>query len=179
MKSKELICKKEGETCDEVYCYKLKEHDFKYGIGILLLLMIFICTLTLGNNNTVMDYISFAGTVSSLILSILAIMMTLLSESKVEETKTRLANLVDMIGRASTDINKQVNKNMMIQKSLEERFPVYQKILEKQDLLIEKIKSIEEHTQNIEKGIQKSNLKGRSWNSIKKMDIKNERDNNG
>lgn len=106
MKTIKIDCDKDTSNCNDSYCHKLKEHDFKYCIGILFLVIVFICTLTLGNNSKVMEYFSFAGTVSSLILSVLAIIMTILSEYKNEGTKASMENMLKQTAESVKEIRK-------------------------------------------------------------------------
>ena len=105
MRTMKPICQNDANECKQSYCHKLKENDFKYCIGILFLIIVFICTLTMGNNSKVMEYISFAGTVSSLILSVLAIIMTMLSESKNEGTKANIDVILSETRQSVDKIN--------------------------------------------------------------------------
>lgn len=117
-----------SNRCEEGYCRKLVEHDFKYVMLLLFFIVVFICTLVLGNNDKVMEYISFAGTVSSLILSVLAIIMTMLSESKNEGTKANIDSILSETQKSVSKINEFTNNIEEISKELHEYRNDIQKI---------------------------------------------------
>lgn len=119
-KTIEHNCSNNSRNCEEGYCRKLVEHDFKYIMLLLFFIVVFICTLVLGNNNKVMEYISFAGTVSSLILSVLAIIMTMLSESKNEGTKASIDSILSETQKSVDKINEFTNNIAQISKELHE-----------------------------------------------------------
>lgn len=159
--------------CEVRPCTRLLKRDFKYSVSILLGLIVLLITSKFGNNIQLQNYISFGSTLSSIILSVLAIFMTMLSESKSDATKTRLENLTSLIETASSSTRNQVKKITKIYKSMEERYETYEKILEKQDELISKLEALDERTKNIEEGIVKSNYKNESnkW-ANKKMIVR-------
>ena len=119
-KTIEHSCSNNSHNCEESYCRKLVEHDFKYIMVLLFFIVVFICTLVLGNNSKVMEYISFAGTVSSLILSVLAIIMTMLSESKNEGTKASIDSILSETQKSVDKINEFTNNIDKISKELHE-----------------------------------------------------------
>lgn len=67
---------------EEKECEKLLKKDIVYCFIIFFLFVVGLLTWKLGDNKTVFDQISFAGTVSSIILSVIAIFMTIASENK-------------------------------------------------------------------------------------------------
>lgn len=140
-------------------CVRLVKRDFKYSVIMLLGLLILIITSRFGDNEKLLDYISFGSTLTSIILSVLAIFMTLLAESKSDETKTRLENLTTTIEKASDAIEKQAVTISSIYQKMEERFPLYEKMLQKQDEILERMESLEKSTKSIEEGIKKRNFK--------------------
>ena len=119
-KTIEHSCSNNSHNCEESYCRKLVEHDFKYIMVLLFFIVVFICTSVLGNNSKVMEYISFAGTVSSLILSVLAIIMTMLSESKNEGTKASIDSILSETQKSVDKINEFTNNIDKISKELHE-----------------------------------------------------------
>lgn len=119
-KTIEHSCSNNSHNCEESYCRKLVEHDFKYIMVLLFFIVVFICTLVLGNNSKVMEYISFAGTVSSLILSVLAIIMIMLSESKNEGTKASIDSILSETQKSVDKINEFTNNIDKISKELHE-----------------------------------------------------------
>ena len=119
-KTIEHNCSTNSHNCEESYCRRLVEHDFKYIMVLLFFIVVFICTLVLGNNNKVMEYISFAGTVSSLILSILAIIMTMLSEHKNEGTKANIDIILSETQKSVNKVNEFTDNINRISKELHE-----------------------------------------------------------
>lgn len=138
---------------------------------VFLALIILLLTVRLGDDSQLLNYISFGSTLTSIILSILAIFMTMLAESKSDATKTRLENLTSIIEKSSESIEKQVDDINNIYKEMAGRFPVYEKILTQQATLMEKMESLEERTKNIEEGIKKKNFEGdvNAWYAKKKI----------
>ena len=146
--------------CNLRPCNRLLKRDFKYYMFVFLALIILLLTARLGDDSQLLNYISFGSTLTSIILSILAIFMTMLAESKSDATKTRLENLTSIIEKSSESIEKQVDDINNIYKEMAGRFPVYEKILTQQATLMEKMESLEERTKNIEEGIKKKNFEG-------------------
>lgn len=157
--------------CDLRPCNRLLKRDFKYCMFIMLTLLILLLTVKLGNDQNLFAFISFGSTLTSIILSVLAIFMTMLAESKNDATKTRLENLTTVIEKSSSTIEKQVENINKIYNEMSSRFSLYENILKQQNQLMDKMKILEEHTKNIEDGIQKKNFgdKGQDWDSNKKI----------
>ena len=155
--------------CDLRPCNRLLKRDFKYCMLMMLALLILLLTVKLGDNKELLNYISFGSTLTSIILSVLAIFMTMLAESKSDATKTRLENLTSVIEKSSSSIEKQVDAINKIYREMSDRFPVYEKISTQQNELVKKIEKLEEHTKNIEDGIQKKNFEDKSqvWDNKK------------
>lgn len=143
----ECKCSNEHEdsSCKISYCHKLKEHDFKYCLTVLFLIIVFICTLTLGNDGKVMEYISFAGTISSLILSVLAIIMTMLAEYKNEGTKASIDSSLQAIKDTADDIKGYKNYIGDVKRRV--------------DKSLENIENINEHIENYNDKLNNLSLK--------------------
>ena len=150
----DCINSKGMQRCELRSCNRLLKRYFKYCVLILIILIILLITGKFGDNSQLLDYISFGSTLSSIILSILAIFMTMLAESKSDATKTRLENLTSLIETASESIKDQVEKIEKVYKAMEERYPTYEKILENQDQLITRLEKLEESNKKIQEGIK-------------------------
>lgn len=99
-----------GKTeCKDDYCHILIENYYRYCMVIVFFVFVFICTLTMGDNSKLTEYISFAGTISSLILSVLAIMMTILSDFKNEKNKYQLDKTLDNLQLVQTKLTNNLN----------------------------------------------------------------------
>ena len=71
--------KKNKQICS---CERLVTRDFVYIIIISILIIIFILTMTLGNTAEANNRFSFASTITSIVLSVVAIIMSLFAEYK-------------------------------------------------------------------------------------------------
>lgn len=71
-------------------CSSLIKRDFLYIVIILMIIGIGLVTKVFAEDQKAIDLVSFASTITSIILSILAIFMTLISEYKNENTKTKI-----------------------------------------------------------------------------------------
>ena len=137
-------CSKQMGDCKEYYCHKIKERDYLYCVILLFIVIVFICTITMIRDENVADYLSFAGTVSSIILSVLAIIMTILAEKKMEVEKIKTDNLVATM-EACTDKTKENLKKI---KSFESKID---KVIEKEEVLISSQNEIKNILQKYEK----------------------------
>lgn len=154
----------EEKTCTEKYCHKLKEHDYKYSIAILLLGIVFISTITMADDKKLSEYISFSSSISSIILSILAIILTLLSEAKNEAVQSKIDIFIDNIKVYS----KQSEDNIKKAESILKKFQEFD------DKLEEVIKSQREMKAHLEKFGEKTVSKAfnrndkKQWKDIEK-----------
>lgn len=85
---------------EEKECEKLLKKDIVYCFIIFFLFVVGLLTWKLGDNKTVFDQISFAGTVSSIILSVIAIA----SENKNTSMSGIIEKAKDSIVDADEDI---------------------------------------------------------------------------
>lgn len=134
-------CHKVNE-CKEVYCHKLKEHDYKFCMVILFFVIVFICTISMGNNDEVAKLLSFAGTLSSIILSVLAIILTLLADKKAEYERLKTDNLVSCMASYSNQIKESLSKAQDIVDKLNGLEEKVKDVLEKEKHLIQLQKEI-------------------------------------
>lgn len=146
-------------------CVRLVKRDFKYSVIMLLGLLILLITNHFGDNDKLLNYISFGSTLTSIILSVLAIFMTMLAESKSDETKTRLENLTTTIERVSETISRQARRISDIYTKMEERFVIYERMVKKQDEILERMAALQKSTKSIEEGIKKRSFKDAPQNS--------------
>lgn len=103
-------CSKQEENCKKYYCHKIKERDYLFCIITLFIVIVFICTITMRGKDNVSEYLSFAGTVSSIILSVLAIIMTILAEKRAEVEKIKTDNLVTILDVCTKKNEDNLNK---------------------------------------------------------------------
>lgn len=144
---------------EEKECEKLLKKDIVYCFIIFFLFVVGLLTWKLGDNKTVFDQISFAGTVSSIILSVIAIFMTIASENKntsmsgiIEKAKDSIVDADEDIQNNTKKLSKSINKNKKILDLINQHFCKFDD-LEKRitDLRsgVEEFRSIlDENTQN-------------------------------
>lgn len=92
---------------------KLKLH-IKYILGISISIIAIVIIASCYWNSKFVDEVSFAGTISSIILSVIAIIMTIVGEQKSDNTKNKLENVSDNLIEIKDDISKEVEKLMRL-----------------------------------------------------------------
>lgn len=118
---------------------KITIRDYKWLVVILIIIIVFLTAMYWGGDKDFADKIAFSGTLSSIILSVLAIIMTLLSEAKNDEIKS-------LINVAANEIRKSVKSLQIIEK----RMPV-----DRLDKILSRIESLEKRTKHVEGLIEK------------------------
>lgn len=114
---------------EEKECEKLLKKDMVYCFIIFFLFVVGLLTWKLGDNKTVFNQISFAGTVSSIILSVIAIFMTIASENKntsmggiIEKAKDSIVDADEDIQNNTKKLSKSINKNKKILDVINQHF---------------------------------------------------------
>lgn len=91
--------------CDRKCVYLLKK-DFIYISVIAGMVIVVLLTLTFVNNENAVNYFSFAGTLSSIILSVVAIFMTINSENESKDAKTQLDRSIVKMEESTSAVKK-------------------------------------------------------------------------
>ena len=82
-----------------------------YIVGFLCFAIIAIISAKYGGpNNNIFDYLSFGSTITSLVLSVLAILVTVQSSSDLYKQFTRIDNATDKVARVSKQIDKTLEE---------------------------------------------------------------------
>ncbi|HAT4125217.1 TPA: hypothetical protein I9Z60_001568 [Clostridium perfringens] len=98
---------------------KLNIHMF-YWILILLLTTIVLFTTRAYSNESLAEQVAFGATLSGIILSVIAIIMTLIGETKSDNTKDKLLNLSEDLEKIVNDIkNTTSNLEGAVQSTIE------------------------------------------------------------
>lgn len=87
---------------------KLKIH-VKYIIGISIGITALVIVESGYQSDYFVDQVSFAGMISSIILSVIAIIMTIIGEAKTDNTKNKLEEVSENLIKVSEDINKSIS----------------------------------------------------------------------
>lgn len=102
-RGRETICK--DENCGEgKQCKTVMAKDFVYMATIFAIVVVIAVSFAMYNDNTAVAYFSFAGTVTSIILSVIAIIMTIESERKSDNAKAQL----DVAVQAMKEMNEEL-----------------------------------------------------------------------
>ncbi|MDD3224343.1 MAG: hypothetical protein PHX70_06530 [Clostridium sp.] len=126
---------------DEVdnYNYKMEIQKLKinltYGIIIFIMSIATVITWACSNKTKFVDEVSFASTISSIILSVIAIIMTIIGEEKTDNTKNKLVELSDNLETITNDI-KDSTKGLERLSGLDDK-------LNKIDNMVERVKHME------------------------------------
>ena len=143
-----------AKDCTDVYCNRIKEHDYKFCIVILFFVIVFICTLSMGSNDEISKLLSFAGTLSSIILSVLAIFLTLMADKKSEYERLKTDNLVTRMETYTNETKASLAKAESIVEKLENLERKVDDVLKKEEKLIKIQNEIKD---NINEYNQKTN----------------------
>jgi hypothetical protein len=138
-----LICdyfseKKSGSTNAECRLSKkvVKLHR-NYIAGILGFAIIMLLTAKFGGpNNAIFEYLSFGSTITSLVLSILAIFVTVQSSSDLYKQFARIDNATDTINSVSEQIEGTLSEIQKVEKDLSK---VSQNISSQMENIVERI----------------------------------------
>ena len=87
-------------------CILLLKKDFIYFGIIAGIVIVVLLTLTFANNRDAVNYFSFAGTLSSIILSVVAIFMTINSENESKDAKSQLDRSIIQMEKVVEDIKR-------------------------------------------------------------------------
>ncbi|WP_238899348.1 hypothetical protein [Clostridium sp. YIM B02500] len=119
---------KHNELSEEVKYEKMKLH-IKYVLGIALTSTSLTIVAACFTKNKFVNEVSFASTVASIILSVIAIIMTIVGENKSENTKDKLINLsedlegiVQKIEKTTSEFENAVKLNSKIKTIIENKF---------------------------------------------------------
>ena len=89
---------------------KGKAKDIIYMSAIFSMLLVVAVSFAMYRNDVAFDYLSFAGTVTSIVLSVIAIIMTISSERKSDNVKAQLDLTVREMKQINEDLSKKVAK---------------------------------------------------------------------
>lgn len=111
-----LFERKTSETSECLMSKKIIKIHRNYIAGFLGFAIIMLLTAQYGGpNNAIFEYLSFGSTITSLVLSILAIFVTVQSSSDLYKQFTRIDNATDTINNVSIQIEKTLNGGAAIE----------------------------------------------------------------
>ena len=101
---------KSQSSKDNISAQKITKLHRNYIVGFLGFAIIMLLSAKYGGaDNNIFDYLSFGSTITSLVLSVLAIFVTVQSSSDLYKQFTRIDNATDTI----TNVSKQIDKTLI------------------------------------------------------------------
>lgn len=102
-------------------CTILAERDVLYLTILFVFVIIFLVTITMGSSDESNKLFSFASTLTSIVLSLVAIIMTIYSEYKNERAASSLSLAINTIESASDNLRNQTDRQIQELKDLNEQ----------------------------------------------------------
>lgn len=143
------FCNNDPSECKKHYCHRMRERDLITCIVILFFSTFFICTITMGESKQIAELLSFAGTLSSIILSVLAIIMTILAEKKTEIESIKMDNLVAKMENYTNSIENSSVKLDTFEKKIDKVIEREEKVIKLQTDIKYSIANYKKRTNNI------------------------------
>lgn len=164
-----IISIRNGEKQDEKCtrkCIHMLRKDFLYMGVIASIAVVLLLTLTFASDGNAVNYFSFAGMLSSIILSVVAIFMTINSENQSKEAKIQLDKSVEKMEDTAKKIEQASEKlNELICKIL----PEFEKLQKSFDKLQEQNSELSEKMDNIKTTIN-IGKSGNRWDTSRRED---------
>ena len=124
-------------------CPALMQKDFNHLIILFAVIMVFGFTNILIGDTSAFEYISFASTITSIVLSVIAIFMTISSESKTDNIKIAIDESVRRLEETAENVRNYTER-------LGEQEQTIRDILEKTDKIDRTVAGFKQvETQNI------------------------------
>lgn len=102
-------------------CTTLAERDVFYLTILFVFVIIFLMTITMGCSDESNKLFSFASTLTSIVLSLVAIIMTIYSEYKNERAASSLSLAINTIESASDNLRNQTDRQIQELRDLNEQ----------------------------------------------------------
>lgn len=139
-------CCGSDDTCFKEKCISLYKKDMHYiEIIFAIIVIILLVNLFIGKKDA-LEYFSFASTITSIILSVLAIMMTIFSDAKNENTKSLINKSIDSLEKAIKTIEEHTQEMNNVSDKQRETF---EKILENSSDILERTKGLEKSVKDL------------------------------
>lgn len=161
-KEKEYMCRRKeykcykGETVGEC-CNNRVEEAVKHRTYVILMiiavaLLIFALTVKTGSNKVFVEQVSFASTITSIILSVIAIWMSITGERNTNEIKNKVSEAACSLTMTTTT-SKEVSEKL--QTMLDEQNNKYNTLIEKLEKSIEASEGINSKISDVQKSFEK------------------------
>ena len=141
-------CKQDVDICSKEKCIALHKRDQMYLIIIFAIIITFILVDLFVGNKDALDYFSFASTIASIILSVLAIMMTIFSDAKNETSKALINKSIQSLENTSKEVKFYTDG---FNKKSDEQKDTFERILENSKKIFETTQTIQADVRNVNK----------------------------
>lgn len=118
-RGREIICKDKCSRDDE-QCKTVMAKDFVYMAAIFSIVVVIAVSFAMYHDDTAVAYFAFAGTVTSIILSVIAIIMTINSEQRSENVKIQLDKAMQSLEMMNEELGEKVEQIKLYSNNLEE-----------------------------------------------------------
>lgn len=115
---------------------KGKAKDIIYMSAIFSMLLVVAISFAMYSNDVAFDYLSFAGTVTSIVLSVIAIIMTISSERKSDNVKAQLDITIQAMKQMNEELTNKIKEMKFYGDSVEENTT---QVLQKMNVLVDKV----------------------------------------
>ena len=138
-------------NCDLQKCPNMIKKDLSHLLILFIIVLAFLISGPLYQEDKAMDFFSFASTIASIILSVVAIIFSITGESRTEGLKRVLDNAIKKL--------EETNANADAQKQ------VFEDILCNSKETLEYAKKINSGVENVASSLinKKKNMEGQSW----------------
>lgn len=140
--------------------YKLKLEEMrtklhcKYIVSISLGVVVWLVATGTANNSEFSSWVSFSGTITSIILSVIAIFMSISGESKMNSIRDKMDDAVEELDIVVKSLEKENETSVGSSKELQEAIrELDRKIAGMPDTMIQKMESkfgVSKHNQTVE-----------------------------
>lgn len=155
-----IITVRRGEKQDEKCtrkCIHMLRKDFLYMGVIASITVVLLLTLTFATDGNAVNYFSFAGMLSSIILSVVAIFMTINSENESKEAKIQLDKSVAKMEATAQKLEeaskewKGSNRELLVQ--FENQKKIFEEILRSSQTMLDECRIILEESKQLNKKV--------------------------
>ncbi len=155
-----IITVRRGEKQDEKCtrkCIHMLRKDFLYMGVIASITVVLLLTLTFATDGNAVNYFSFAGMLSSIILSVVAIFMTINSENESKEAKIQLDKSVAKMEATAQKLEeaskewKGSNRELLVQ--FENQKKTFEEILRSSQTMLDECRIILEESKQLNKKV--------------------------
>lgn len=119
-RGREIICKDKCSRDDE-QCKTVMAKDFVYMAAIFSIVVVIAVSFAMYHDDTAVAYFAFAGTVTSIILSVIAIIMTIDSERKSDVAKAQLDGALKTMGEINEDLTRKIAQIKLYSDEIEQQ----------------------------------------------------------